>query len=143
MRRYNSSLAQTPRKPILWHHFHKPVPYKDGLRLQEALVERRSQSKSIVANLDKEQMSMSDAEIQKHKAVAEQDVILLLEHTPVYTTGRRETNEELLKIERERLTALGAEYIATQRGGQTTYHGPGQLVGYPIIDTSLMDVSMD
>eukprot|EP00038_Savillea_parva_P029521 m.71649 g.71649 ORF g.71649 m.71649 type:complete len:254 (-) comp8728_c0_seq1:123-884(-) len=59
------------------------------------------------------------------------DVLLLCEHPPVYTTGRRmEPNLD----EQTRLEALGAEYVHCKRGGQTTFHGPGQIVGYPIVD---------
>ena len=83
---------------------------------------------------------LSPIEVDKHAAIASQDVLLLLQHSPVYTTGRRETDQSVLEIERERLTAIGADYVATQRGGQTTYHGPGQLVGYPILDTGAMNV---
>lgn len=72
-----------------------------------------------------------------------QDYLLLLEHTPVYTEGRRKGAKEAFgdDKERKRLKALGADYIVTQRGGQITFHGPGQLVGYPIWDIASMDVS--
>lgn len=84
--------------------------------------------------------TLSSEDYESHTSIAAEDVLLLLQHTPVYTTGRRDTDENILKVERERLTALGADYIATQRGGQTTYHGPGQLVGYPIVDTAGLEV---
>jgi len=61
------------------------------------------------------------------------DLLLLLEHPPVYTRGRRSTPDELPMGEdwyRER----GIEVTDTDRGGRVTYHGPGQLVGYPIMD---------
>lgn len=61
------------------------------------------------------------------------DTLLLLEHPHVYTLGRRGQEDEVL-VDKARLRSLGAELISTDRGGQTTYHGPGQLVGYPIID---------
>jgi lipoate-protein ligase B len=59
------------------------------------------------------------------------NIILLQEFKPVYTTGRRSKLDVKLK---ERLEKLGAQYQTTMRGGQITFHGPGQLVGYPIID---------
>jgi lipoate-protein ligase B len=65
------------------------------------------------------------------------DTLLLLEHPPVYTRGRRSEDAEL---------PMGADWYAEQgieirnvdRGGKVTYHGPGQLVGYPILDTAIV-----
>lgn len=135
-----SSTCRSAQKPVLWHYFRKPVPYLKGLQLQEALVSRRVTAKTALQDHEEGTVKLQNGDLEKHAAVAKQDVLLLLQHSPVYTTGRRETDPEILKVERERLTALGADYIATQRGGQTTYHGPGQLVGYPIFDTAGMDV---
>lgn len=60
------------------------------------------------------------------------DVLLLLEHPPVYTRGRRSTPEEL-PMAPEWYEAQGIEVRDTDRGGRVTYHGPGQLVAYPIV----------
>lgn len=60
------------------------------------------------------------------------DVLLLLEHTPVYTRGRRSTPEEL-PMGAGWYEAQGIEVRDTDRGGRVTYHGPGQLVAYPIV----------
>ena len=60
------------------------------------------------------------------------DVLLLLEHPPVYTRGRRSTPEEL-PMGVEWYEAQGIEVRDTDRGGRVTYHGPGQLVAYPIV----------
>ena len=60
------------------------------------------------------------------------DVLLLLEHPPVYTRGRRSTPEEL-PMGAEWYEAQGIEVRDTDRGGRVTYHGPGQLVAYPIV----------
>ena len=57
--------------------------------------------------------------------------LLLLEHDPVYTIGRRGTTDHLL-VGPEVLRAAGASVYRVDRGGDITYHGPGQLVGYPI-----------
>lgn len=61
------------------------------------------------------------------------DVLLLLEHPPVYTAGRRSDPSHLLLAEHE-LARRGAELHFVDRGGSVTFHGPGQLVGYPILD---------
>jgi len=60
------------------------------------------------------------------------DLLLLLEHNPVYTRGRRSTAEEL-PMGAEWYEAQGIEVCETERGGRVTYHGPGQLVAYPIV----------
>jgi lipoyl(octanoyl) transferase len=60
------------------------------------------------------------------------DVLLLLEHPPVYTRGRRSTPEEL-PMGAEWYETQGIEVRDTDRGGRVTYHGPGQLVAYPIV----------
>src|SRR5439155_12741986 len=61
------------------------------------------------------------------------DTLLLLEHPPVFTLGRRGSYADIL-VPPERLRELGIEVHETNRGGLVTYHGPGQLVGYPIAD---------
>jgi lipoyl(octanoyl) transferase len=60
------------------------------------------------------------------------DVLLLLEHTPVYTRGRRSSPDEL-PMGAEWYERQGIEVRDTDRGGRVTYHGPGQLVAYPIV----------
>jgi lipoyl(octanoyl) transferase len=83
------------------------VPYEDARRLQHEIEAARA-----------------DALIP--------DVLLLLEHPPVYTKGRRATEDELPMGE-DWYRRQGIDVIDTDRGGQVTYHGPGQLVGYPIV----------
>lgn len=69
------------------------------------------------------------------------DTLLLLEHDRIYTAGRRTAPEEILWNDRER-TARGIELIETDRGGKVTYHGPGQLVGYPIVDIRKREIGV-
>jgi lipoyl(octanoyl) transferase len=83
------------------------VPYRDALAIQADLQARR-QGEEIP------------------------DTLLLLEHPPVYTRGRRSLDGELTLGE-DFYRARGIEIVPTDRGGRVTYHGPGQLVGYPIM----------
>jgi lipoate-protein ligase B len=81
-------------------------------------------------------------ECQRSLAVARargeiDDLLLLLEHEHVFTNGRSGRREHLL-ADRAALDRLGAAYHEVDRGGDITYHGPGQLVGYPIVDLALL-----
>lgn len=87
--------------------FPSPVPYAEALRLQDEFVARR-QADEIP------------------------DTLLVLEHSPVITLGIRARKEHLL-IEPEVLARQGIEVHPTPRGGDITYHGPGQLVFYPVM----------
>ncbi|MGA2008087.1 MAG: lipoyl(octanoyl) transferase LipB [Solirubrobacteraceae bacterium] len=93
--------------PDLWVCNLGLVPYADALALQLALRAAR-QADEIP------------------------DTLLLLEHPAVYTRGRRSTDEEL-PFGEAFYAAQGIELVDVDRGGRVTYHGPGQLVGYPIM----------
>ena len=67
-----------------------------------------------------------------------EDTLLLLEHPPVITIGTAGGRDSML-VSPEALEKAGVEVIETNRGGNITYHGPGQLVGYPIIDLHSYD----
>lgn len=82
------------------------VDYLEGWRLQEAVATR--------------------------VRAGDDERLLLMEHEPVYTIGRRGTTEHLLAGPGE-LRRAGASVYRVDRGGDITYHGPGQLVGYPVV----------
>ena len=73
--------------------------------------------------------------VAARKSHAIDDVLLLCQHTHVLTLGRNGKRENLLASEHV-LRQKGVEFHATNRGGDITYHGPGQIVGYPILDLS-------
>ena len=84
------------------------IDYATGLRLQQKLVQLRK-----------------DGRVG--------DVLLLLDHTPVITLGRNAKSANVIATA-EQLTERGVELFECDRGGDVTFHGPGQLVGYPIFD---------
>jgi lipoate-protein ligase B len=84
------------------------VPYREGLRLQDECVRARADGETG-------------------------DTLLLLEHPPVLTAGRG-TGEGSLKADAATLARTGLEVVPVSRGGDVTWHGPGQLVGYPVCD---------
>jgi lipoyl(octanoyl) transferase len=71
--------------------------------------------------------------VAQRKAGIIPDTLLLLEHPDVYTLGRNARQENML-VSEEFLAARGAQVFHIDRGGDVTFHGPGQLVGYPILD---------
>jgi lipoate-protein ligase B len=77
-----------------------------------------------------------DIQLRMHEEVANglrPDTMLLVEHPHVYTLGRRGQERDIL-VDSIELARLGGEVHHTDRGGEVTYHGPGQLVGYPILN---------
>ena len=64
------------------------------------------------------------------------DTLVLMEHLPVYTAGRR-SDPTHVRWTRSAIEAAGAEFCEVDRGGSVTFHGPGQLVGYPIVDLGI------
>jgi lipoate-protein ligase B len=75
------------------------------------------------------QLALLDARIRDRIP----DTLVLVEHPPVVTLGRAKTTANL-RVTRDELRARGIEFFEVSRGGDATYHGPGQLVGYPIFD---------
>ena len=78
-------------------------------------------------------LALQRERVARRKAQAIPDTLLLLEHPHVYTLGRSARREHVL-VSAEFLRSRGAQVFETDRGGDVTYHGPGQLVGYPILD---------
>jgi len=104
-----SDAVSAPPRPLTIQRLGR-VPYGLGLEIQERLVAER-------------------------QAGAIPDQLLLLEHDPVFTLGRNARAENVL-LSAEQLRQHGFDVYDTGRGGDVTYHGPGQVVGYPILDLS-------
>ena len=81
-----------------------------------------------------EGQSLQRAMLDRRKAGAAPDTLLLLEHQPVFTLGRLQESASNLLASSEELAAAGASVYQSDRGGNITFHGPGQLVAYPILD---------
>src|SRR5690606_16663485 len=103
-----SAAARAPERPGLAVEWLGRVPYGEALALQESRVEARRRGEAP-------------------------DSLLLLEHPPVVTLGRRGDESNVL-VPPAALAARGLEVHRVARGGDVTYHGPGQLVGYLIVD---------
>ncbi|WVO14543.1 lipoyl(octanoyl) transferase [Cryptococcus depauperatus] len=121
----SSTNAAPTLSSIRYHIFKEPLPYPVGLKLQNDIIDARIEAK------------LKDPIGSRGIG----DVILLLEHLPTYTTGRRDNtpNPDELHPEEKKVQNVGASFFITKRGGQVTYHGPGQLVGYPILDLNVME----
>lgn len=77
--------------------------------------------------------------IRLRKSDTAPDTLLMLEHPPVYTVGRAAKDAANLGAGEEYLRSLGAEVFWSDRGGDATFHGPGQIVGYPILRLEVLD----
>lgn len=71
--------------------------------------------------------------VRQRKADEVGDTLFIVEHPPVYTVGRSAKDDSNLGVGEDYLRSLGAEVFRIDRGGDVTFHGPGQIVGYPIL----------
>ncbi len=127
--------------------------YKEVWDIQEELLQQNLKVKAEVANLQSAVSSRQSAVGSLQSAVSSDQqpatsnqqpatssqklktrhYLLFCEHPPVYTLGKSGNKENIL-ISEEEMEAKGIAYFPTNRGGDITFHGPGQLVGYPILD---------
>ena len=107
------------------------MDYKTAWDYQERLLQENVKIKSLVFSL--ESGAMDDPLTPDSSHLTTQHYLLFVEHPPVYTLGKSGNIENVLINEQMRL-AKGIEFFRTNRGGDITFHGPQQIVGYPILD---------
>ena len=100
------------------------IGYKEAWAIQQLLVNQH--------RLGGAEHDLKTEQDRQDKLEHGTDTLLLCEHKPVYTIGIRTDNYP--SEEEERLKKLGAEFYRTDRGGLITFHGPGQLMAYPILN---------
>lgn len=149
-----SSIEIKPRltKTLRHLHFKTTIPYESGVAIQERFIRANLDFKQIESKVKKQlekvnsgnyetgeegQAVVSDYERQfLDKLLSDlrpNAILLTFEFNPVYTGGKREKNQDIKKLI-ELYNYKEAYFYQASRGGQITYHGPGQLVSYPIID---------
>lgn len=106
------------------------IGYAEAWDLQERLLAENVEAKSAWHRLPEEFRASSQGPRTVHH-------LLFCEHPPVYTLGKSGKSEHLL-LRQEEMEARGVSFYRTNRGGDITFHGPGQLVGYPILDLERM-----
>lgn len=105
------------------------MDYKTAWDYQESLLQENVRTKSLVRSNESGESALpaTDSRLQT------QHYLLFVEHPPVYTLGKSGNIENVLLSE-ENLRARGIDFFRTNRGGDITFHGPQQIVGYPILD---------
>jgi lipoyl(octanoyl) transferase len=107
------------------------MPYKQAWDYQESLLKKNLDVKAELRTVADSHEPIVDSGL--HSPLTTHHYLLLVEHPPVYTLGKSGHIENILISEEER-AAKGIEYYPTNRGGDITFHGPQQIVGYPILD---------
>lgn len=108
------------------------MPYKEAWDYQENLLKMNLDVKAeLRARADSPEPVVDSA--HHHSSLTTHHSLLFVEHPPVYTLGKSGDVKNILISEEERIQK-GIEYYPTNRGGDITYHGPQQIVGYPILD---------
>ena len=101
------------------------IEYGVAWELQERLLKENLERKLLAKETDYDQAPLTPTATKHH--------LLFCEHPPVFTLGKSGKEENIL-LTKEELAEKGIAYYPTNRGGDITFHGPGQIVGYPILD---------
>ena len=109
------------------------MDYKEAWDYQESLLNENTRKKSLVFSRESV-VSSQDSELRtQNSELSTQHYLLFVEHPPVYTLGKSGNIENVLMSE-EQLEENGIQFFRTNRGGDITFHGDQQIVGYPILD---------
>ncbi|KAF9345615.1 putative lipoyltransferase 2, mitochondrial [Mortierella sp. AD094] len=131
---------ERPRLSPLPYIYLRNIPYNRSSDLQQRLVDRQIRLRKEREARIPLQNEPKSSTTPKDKS---NDLILIVEHTPTYTNGRRNRGAQAVgDKEVERLKGSGATYVESLRGGEITFHGPGQLVAYPILDLKPIQLSV-
>jgi len=129
-----------PKRSVIFRDLGQ-MNYKDAWDCQENLLQQNVQIKSAARNLE----VLIDNPLSAHHApfteLETQNYLLFVEHPPVFTLGKSGNINNVLLSE-ERLNEKGIEFFRTNRGGDITFHGPRQIVGYPILDLEKFDTDI-
>lgn len=106
----------------------EPIPFHVAWDMQKNLMQHQIDRLQVEfeERIPESQFSCSDSFQQK-------DCVIMLQHTPVYTLGTA-SDSNYIKLDSEALMSQGIDLVRIERGGEVTYHGPGQLTVYPILD---------
>ena len=109
------------------------MDYKEAWDYQESLLNENTRKKSLVFSRESVVSSQDSELITQNSELSTQHYLLFVEHPPVYTLGKSGNIENVLMSE-EQLEENGIQFFRTNRGGDITFHGDQQIVGYPILD---------
>jgi lipoyl(octanoyl) transferase len=118
------------------------MDYKSAWDYQENLLQQNVKIKSEARKPEALQISSFESRLTEQDfPLATQHYLLFVEHPPVFTIGKNGNMGNILLSE-GRLKAKGVEFFRTNRGGDITFHGPQQIVGYPILDLEKFDTDI-
>jgi lipoyl(octanoyl) transferase len=128
------------KQPVIFRDLGQ-MNYKAAWEQQESLLQKNVRIKSEVGS---HEVIVNDQLTTHHSPLTEletQHYLLFVEHPPVFTLGKSGNINNVLLSE-ERLNEIGIEFFRTNRGGDITFHGPQQIVGYPILDLEKFDTDI-
>ena len=135
------------KQPVIFRDLGR-MDYKSAWDYQENLLQQNVKIKSVVRSRELAVDEMSGATTGETYSghtlqfeLTTQNYLLFVEHPPVFTLGKSGNINNVLLSE-ERLNEKGIEFFRTNRGGDITFHGPHQLVGYPILDLEKFDTDI-